>query len=305
MKFYRSKIAKILLVLLAFFAVSKFCRKQTDGFRVIKTQAATPFNPSWENPPLSTTESEEIQNILSQKFHFLGSGVQSYAFLSDDGKTVLKFFKHYHMWPNTQLLQKISLPLNFVENTVEERHKRMSYIFNSCKIAHKECEEQTGVFYLQLNPSPGFPKIRVFDKLNIAHEIDLKTTPFLLQRKAVPLCPYISQLMKKGDVQEAKKSIESVLILVQNRMQKGVLNTDRKFCRNVGFFEGKAIHIDIGSFDKSSPLQDPAIIQEEAEKELLEFKVWLKKEHPMLIEYFEESFNSFFNDDKKNLTIPA
>jgi hypothetical protein len=71
-----------------------------------------------------------------------------------------------------------------------------------------------------------------------------------------------------------------------------VLNTDRKFCRNVGFIGDRAVHIDIGSFAKTN--LDPKLMEEEAAKELHDFKEWLRKEYPSLLDHYETTFTTVF-----------
>jgi hypothetical protein len=195
MKFFRSQFAKFLFFILAFIALGKLCRTQTGGFKTVKTVGDMPYNSAWEMS--SFTQEQAVQEVLKQKFYFLGSGVQSYAFISEDGKSVLKLFKHYHMWPNTQLLRKVHLPFHlneWCEKTIQEREKRMSCIFSSCKIAFEDCPEETGVYYLSLNLEKKEGSLTLIDKLGIAHTLDTKNTPFLLQKKAIPLFPYFSEL---------------------------------------------------------------------------------------------------------------
>lgn len=298
---WNKRLVKILTAILLFCGTERFCRMQTEGFQVIKTRAVLDYHPGWDNAPLSFHEQEEIDHILSQPFYFLGSGVQSYAFISKDRKTVLKLFKHYHMWPHTQLLKELSLPFGFDhlrEKVIQERQRRVSFIFDSSKIAYEKCLEETGVFYLHLNASSTFKRsLTIFDKLGIQHELELDNTPFILQKKAEPILSRISELMKKKKEEEAKKCISTFLHLIYHRCQKGILNTDRKICRNIGYVEDQAIHIDIGSFMQFTASPTPQSIHDEVVRETLEFKEWLRKKHPGLVESFNQNMQELFSNE--------
>ena len=61
---------------------SFFCPFSADKFKL-----DLPYNAKWE------VEQIPIDSILSQRFYFLGKGLQSFAFISEDGCYVLKVFR--------------------------------------------------------------------------------------------------------------------------------------------------------------------------------------------------------------------
>ena len=87
-------IFKITFFILSFVGLAYFCEAQTKGFRLQEILSDIPNNPSWDVEPLLAEQQKEVVQNLNQKFHYLGSGNQSHAFLGEDGKTVLKFFRH-------------------------------------------------------------------------------------------------------------------------------------------------------------------------------------------------------------------
>ncbi|NGX26325.1 MAG: hypothetical protein K940chlam6_00241 [Chlamydiae bacterium] len=89
------------LFFIGFIAVERFCHKQTQGFQLQKIQADLPHNSDWETLLPGDHTSQRLQTILSQPYSFLNSGGESYAFVSKDGKYVLKFFKLHHMRPKS------------------------------------------------------------------------------------------------------------------------------------------------------------------------------------------------------------
>ena len=93
------KLYKILLSLLLFFAVAHFCHTQTDGFTIQKYLLILPVMKNGKTEPLNQEEKLNLEGILGQKFHYLSAGGSCYVFESDDGQSVIKFFKHHHLNP--------------------------------------------------------------------------------------------------------------------------------------------------------------------------------------------------------------
>lgn len=272
---------KVLLIPLLFFACERLIRTQTDGFRIEKTHFEYTTNPTW-----NTDTSATAPEVLQQSFHFLGSGVQCYAFLSEDQTTVLKIFKHYHLWPNSSILKKIPLPqpLNHWKNiALEKRAKRIDKIFASALIAYNNLPDKTGTFFLNLNPTgTSYPNITIYDKIGVRHSLDLNKTPFLLQKKADLIFSYLENHPK-----ETKGIIDSLFHCLRNRCYLGITNHDPIVHKNFGVIAGEVIEFDIGSFEQL-PLADNSLyFHREVFYETLEVENWLRRHRPEHLEYFE------------------
>lgn len=276
------KIFKIFLIALLLFGLEKGIRTQTDGFRVAKIIADFSFDSRWE-----ISEQSLPENVLNQPYYFLGSGVQSYAFLSEDGETVLKVFKQYHLPPSSRALKQIPMPkfLKSWQNSIlANRQKRIESIFSSALIAYRDLSKQTGVFYLNLNPTEKrHPKVEIYDKIGIKHVIDLDQTPFLLQRKAHLLFSYL-----KFHKDEIINVIDSLFDCISNRTQRGIVNSDPIVHKNFGIIDGEVIEIDIGSFVSDPQMKKPLFSKRELFLETLELKEWISKNSPEFSEYFEQ-----------------
>ena len=96
MRKYFKKIIVLCLFLLLGFLTAKFCHRATDGFAVVNVYAPKGDHSKWDTP-LSSEIKAEIDPILSGCFTYFSCGSQSYVFLSEDGKTVLKLFKFQHL----------------------------------------------------------------------------------------------------------------------------------------------------------------------------------------------------------------
>jgi len=260
------KIAlRIVVALVILVGLERFTRGQTKGFRVHKTISDHPFNPDWE------LDNTTVPSELNQKFYFLGNGAQSYSFLGEDQTTVLKIFKHYHCWPSTKILKK--LPGSW--KVIPHREHRMKSIFGSVLLAYKKLPEETAIFYVNLNPKQNlYPQITLYDKIGIRHTIDLNQTPFVLQKKAELLYPYLTQ-----HPDEAKAIIDSFFACLKARNLQGIANSDNHVGRNFAVYDKKVVQIDIGSYSLGKP----------SDQNDVEFQNWIIKNRPDLEEYYHES----------------
>jgi len=304
-------ILKFLLVTSLYVGLQQLIEMKTRGFSLDRIQADDlSFQQNWETPPLSAEEEREVASLLSQSYRLIGSGSECFAFMSADGKAVIKFFKLDHIRPvylhrgllaedhsalagtvSHHPLTELSLPSPFdkgLKRILGIREFRISRTFNSLKLAYDGLKEETGILYLHLNPTAHLKqKITLYDGCGIAHEIDLDTTPFFLQRKAIPVEQHLAALKEASSDEEAKKSIHSLIDLMRIRCKKGYADRDI-LNRNLGFIGLKAIEIDSGSFFKNSAMREPWLYKQEIFYATLELKMWLKKHYPEMVSHLEQ-----------------
>jgi hypothetical protein len=278
-------ILKVFLFLFSFWAVQRFCHKQTEGFELYKIRSEQEIESPALSPSLSDEDRAALQTIFSQPFYFLASGGQSYAFISQDQKTILKFFKNHHIrfW---QWLNRLPLPTSlesYRQKMLRKKQHQSPAFFESCKISYLEFRERTGLIYLHLHKAPCFNRqLTLIDKLGIAHSIDLDSTPFALQKTAEFTKPKLKKLIVENDITAAKQCLESLLGLMVERCQKGIRDRDPNFRRNVGFIGNQAIEIDIGSYSKDESLKTPEKFKEEVLDKTQKLKRWLQRKSPEL-----------------------
>ncbi len=278
MRIFLKKLKKIFLILLIVGSIERFCRLQTDGFRMKRRKVLIQLRQS-------SLSMRKLQKCLKDLFLFLGSGVQSYAFVSADGQTVLKLFKHYHIGPSNDLT--ISWPKQvkrWCTCISMQRSKRIKAIYDSHRIAFATLREETGLLHLQLDPCLG-PTVILYDKIGIRHEIDLSHTPFVLQNCATPIFTSLQEELKNGQLTRAKTKIDSLLVLIKNRRSKGILGSDPVLYRNFGFIDTQAIEIDAGSFTQDFLRVSPFILRKELYLVTCGLQEWLAKHSPELAEY--------------------
>ena len=176
----------ITLAIAAYIGLDLFCSKQTQGFRPYLILSNLPNDSRWETPPLSLAETEEIHNRLNQTFTFLGSGGWCYAFLGEDQKTVLKFYKHSHL-----SLKEILCNFSFEKLLLrsppwpENQPYFQEMNFKSCMLLYTQIKQRTGLIHVHLNKTKGlYPPVTLIDAIGIKHTIDLDQTEFLIQQRA-------------------------------------------------------------------------------------------------------------------------
>jgi hypothetical protein len=265
---------KLILSLLLFFAVERFCHSQTGSFSLPKMLL---------DAPLATIN--PAPEFFSQPLTFIGAGNQFYAFETADHQYVVKFMKFSRTRP-LPWLEKISLPsfLNtWKQNYLAQRAKRLANLTHSSNLALQYLSEETG-----LVPCPPAKKtILLIDKLGIHHQIDLARTRFLVQKKAESFTIYFQQ-----NPSEAKHLISSYIQTVASQCKKGICNLDPVIDRNYGIVDRKIILMDVGSFLSHEKLKTSVGVRQEIFMELLPLREWLQDHHPKYVADFDHELKN-------------
>jgi len=304
-------ILKTIAALVLFLGLQQLIELKTRGFWLKKIVASDIlYQPSWETDTLSSEEMSRVDNLLNQPYRLIGSGSECFAFMSEDRQTVIKFFKFDHVrytYLNRGLfredhsifagkfsdhpLTRWELPNPFqqsLKRLLGIREFRIQRTMNSIKLAYDELQEETGLLYLHLNPTDYFHRtLSLYDGNGIRHEINLDQTRFFLQKGAVPLERHFSLLRKQGKHEDARKSIDSFLKLIQSRCKKGFADRD-PLNKNFGFISNKAIEIDTGSFQKDPEMNKTWNYKRELFYVTLGLKSWMKKNYPEMVDYLEK-----------------
>lgn len=257
----------------------------------------------WEVAPLGVAEQQEVDLRLNQPFYYFGSGGQSIAFLGEDNKTVLKFFKHGHLRPQL-LLKLVPLP-KFLEmwrlRTLLKTERNLTPIFESVLLAYRELKEETGILYLHLNKrQKQHPTVKLIDSTGYVHFLDLNGTEFLVQNRAECLLEHIDALMVQNEFVQAEKTIDTLLNSLASLMQRGIGTSDPALRRNVGFYNDQLLFFDIGSFIRDPELKKGEIAYYEIVQKTKRLSRWLKKHHPSLYTYFISEVSRYEkNSDRK------
>jgi hypothetical protein len=291
MKKFRTLLLTALATTALYYYTAQLCDTQTDGFSVARIHSALPYRSEWESPPKSDAWQEELKTACLQKFHYLGCGGQCFAFGSDDGKYVLKFFKHRIRTPYSFLFNTaLPGPLNQIRlRKLDKALSKLNRDFSSYKIAYEELREETGLIYIHLNKGTALNQsVKIVDKLHIEHQIALDEVEFILQQKADLVHDHLRNLMQRGDEQKARKALHDILQVIVSRSQKGIYDEDAKIHRNFGFVGDKPIFIDVGRFTHDPSRKNPDVYKRDLATITRRLRSWLEENQPDLVTPLDE-----------------
>lgn len=232
---FRSKILwSFLALLLTLWGAHFAYHSKTLGFSVAKITSDFSYHPEWD---VKNQDETQLGSLLSQPFRYLGAGSQSYAFVSEDGKTVLKFFRMKH--------QIFHVKDFFMGDRSQERKENLFSIYASHKIAFEEMKEDAGLIYLHLNKTNHLnKKVKLIDRLHRSYTVDLDQVEFVVQERAELIFDRLKRLLH--DHNGLNNALTEVMQLVQRRIDKGIADHDKAVTHNFGFVGDRAIQLDVG-----------------------------------------------------------
>jgi hypothetical protein len=280
---YKILIINAMLLGIAAYGAGRLYYSLTGGF------AVTHILTDWEKEslplPPPNKEQENISAILSQPFHYLGKGCQSYVFLSEDKTHVIKFLK-YQRFRVPFYLKWLSFidPVNAYRLKKEAiKRGKLEALLSSWAIAYDDLSEQTGVIYLQLRPDRQLKgTFTLVDKLGFTHEIDPADAVFLVQKSAVMLCKEIGEKTALGQTEGAKALLDRLLVMLTKEYALGFGDNDHALMQNTGVVDGKPIHIDVGQLAKNEKFKEVPFRNQELVSKTYKFRIWLAKHYPEL-----------------------
>lgn len=260
------------LLCVSIIAGERLCHFLTDGFYEYRITSSFPPQEEWissQSPP---------EGALTQPYHYLGCGAQSFVFSSEDNQFVLKFFKH-HRWRKA-------------EKACYRHHTLMSALY-----ALKYLHDESLVEYVHLNcDTVDLPTVKCRDRLNKVHSFDLNKYQFIIQRKGVTLKERLLLKKAENNLEGAKKDLHQALNLLTHCHHKGTTNHDPNMPRNFGFVGDLPIVIDSGAFWNYQGETQQKLSYEELHKGTFQLIQWTKKEFPALTQEVEAWIEHYLND---------
>jgi len=276
------KVAFTFLALCSVFFLYRFCQSQTDGFSQNRILFPKQMKVATTTPPLM------LEKVLDQPFFYLGKGAQAYAFASEDGHYVLKFFRQGKA---NHPLEPIAfvLPKQWKERlsaTVSKRKTRLDKEFASYRLAGGLLRKETGLLFLHLDPTSGFGKtITLYDKIGVKQQIDLDKVAFVLQKKADLLYPTLERWVRCGEKDKAKQALTNLINLLEKRSKLGVYDKNPDLKTNFGFINTQPIQFDIGRFSIDFTRKDEAVYRDDLIRITDRLCKWLNSFAPELSEH--------------------
>lgn len=284
----------IVLAALFIFVLARIYYALTDDFRLSNITYALPYEEGWKvAEPLSDQE-QEITGILNQPFTYLGKGAQSYVFASADGQYVLKFFKFKHLRPSPFIdaLPSIGYLKKYKERQIARKERKLFGVFKAYKLAYDLDRSESGLIFIQLNTEDNPERhVTLIDKIGIKRTLDLQNYPFILQYKGQTLRVVLNDLLKKGDIETAKKRLSQILDLYAGEYEKGIYDHDHGIMQNTGFIGDRPIHLDVGKLTREEAMRDKEIAKKDALLVVEKMMFWVSKNYPQYREQIADSLN--------------
>ncbi len=242
-----------------------------------------------EEAPEDFVLTKELDKILSQEFHYIGSGSQTYAFHSSDGAYVIKFFKNKHLIPKQwlSLCRYVPLLKNIYERKVLAREARCRQLTASCLQASKFLSQETGVIAAHVRTSSSLNKrLTLSDRNGHKHRLLLDDYVFVVQKRAKPLEHYIRECVAKGALHKARMGIKALEQLIDQRCRKGFYDRDQGVVTNFGFIGDQIVQIDFGRLIYENNTLDSKFIIQEKMRVINKLRAWYADNQPELGDVF-------------------
>jgi hypothetical protein len=294
MNFCIKVIARLVLfaaILACVFAFARVGQHLSGGFRVDKIKTTMLEDKSYGNSAVD----EDILAILDQPFTYIDKGSQTYVFESEDKNYVIKFirFNRYRQPFWMSYLNKTDAQKKYVAGRIVHKHKSFTSSLTSYNIAEKYLQDNTGIIYSHLAQSDNInKKMRVKDKVGRKMVVDLDTTGFILQKKAIPLTSFLLNIKQKDDDIALREIIISFLRMICSLYEKNIVIRDYNCVKNAGVLDGCVINIDLGSFFAKDNLEDKQEFTREIRNFTKHFVKWSNRNNfPLALLIFEEELN--------------
>lgn len=288
------------LALLSIVALIRGFERLNDDFAMRHIQIEIPYHADWILPAPESGEQALINQILAQRFVYLARGHQSYVFISEDNKYVIKLLKLDRLKVNP-LFSLVPLPSaleNWHNKKKALKQGKLEHLLNSWQLAYTNLRNETGLIAMQIIPNNFYnQELVIIDKLGFEHRVDLNETMFLIQKKTALLAPTINQQMIDGKEDEAKRLLAELISLYHSEYRRGIAENDSHPLRNTGVIDNHPIQIDFGQFIYDEKLHDNDFLAKELRYKTKELVRWLEKNHPSLAEYFKEIIKESFQHE--------
>lgn len=287
-KIVKSWPVKIGIILCLLYGGMRAYFNLTDDFRISNITYEVPYNSSWEVSLKSKEEKDHLNEILQQKFYYIGKGAQSYAFASEDGNYVLKFIKFKHLKPSFWVETFSFLPQveKYRAKQSKRKNKLLNSVFDGYHLAFERHKEESGLIFVHLNMTMGqYSSVTLIDKLGLKRTIPLDQIVFFVQEKVKTTRIVFDQLLKEGNLPLAKQRIGQIFSLYGQEYKKGIYDRDHGIMHNTGFAGERPIHLDVGKLTEDPRMKETKFAKEDFEKVLVRFNAWIKNNYP---QYYNE-----------------
>ncbi len=247
-----------------------------------------PFNAAWETAP----PDEKILLILNQPFTYLAHGNQSTAFISEDGRYVLKLFRYPRSrFPLVQKLKAWTAKIVHRKPKKNDLYGKVSKTFTAAYLAYAEASAFTQVLFCHLNLTENqLPIIQL--KAGRTYRLPLDSFRFVLQKKVTPFAEAL--LSAKKEPKRMHQLIDSLVDLLICRSALGIRNSDPNLAPNFGFLETQAVEVDFGNYRKAPQTRTELV------NYFNRFEHWLSQNAPEYLFYLKDLRSNLEKMEERN-----
>lgn len=266
-------------------SLDRYFLKLCDGFCVRNIYSTL--------PPVSSPDLSPCPSF-HQPFYYLAKGHQSYVFLSQDNKYVIKFYRFpSHLRPFPWLnhpLSHLGSRFGLKRKEIQKyNHQKLASSFASYALAYKELEKESALLYIHLHPTSHLKQtITLIDPLGACYLVPLDKMHFVVQQKVDLIFPTLERFLASGQHKQARELISSIVHLLATQWRKNITNNDPILEKNYGCIGTRAICLDVGRFVKK-PSSLP--LHEEVHHLAHSLASWLKEKDPELFHFYLEEIH--------------
>ncbi len=274
-------------------------------FQIEDITSEVPYRKEWELHLPGTENQVVLSAFLDQPFSYLGEGGQSYAFVSADGKYVLKFFKFHRFRPSKLFSSLPNIPPfdYYIERHAARRENKLQKAFTGYQLAFKLHNQESGLLYAQLNPLSNPLYARILTPQGNIEKINLQHSPFVIQKKGEMLSDSMKQQLDSGNVEGCKNLIDKLFTLYRVEHAKGLLDQDRGLMHNIGVsYDQQLFHLDVGKFTYTENIKTPEDSIQELQQLAFKLDKWIKNNTREHYEPLHQHIRSHFKDNSWTFT---
>lgn len=279
-----------LAIVFVFFSARVYYRL-TDDFRLVHITHNLPFYLDAETV-VTAQDKELLDKISKQPFTYIGKGAQSYAFLSEDGEHVLKFFKFKHLKPHwlVQYLPNIGPFKEVKEKSIARKKRQFHSVFDGYQLAYDRHRKESGLLYIHLSSTNEIGQsVELFDKIGRRHILDMDANIFVVQERVVVNRHAMKEALNNGDLALAKLRIHQIVNHYLAEYDKGIYDRDHGVLHNMGFIGDRTIRLDVGKLSRAPRMKEQENWEPDLKIVALKYHHWMKDKYP---EYYDEVISS-------------
>jgi len=276
------KLSILFLLVVFCLGVGRTWYWATDGFRLSRIEG-------FEEIGKERAFSEEAEVALSQRFFYLARGRQCFAFVSEDGKYVLKF-------PRLDRYKDRILFCAFPSSSDQKRQSNLSRkerLFDSFEIACDQLQEDTAILAMYNAPKTG-KEVEIVDRLGRKVRLPLEKTGFILQRKLPLFKDVFQEAFANHDLKEINRILDRLLAVVVRVADRGIVSKDGSFLKNFAFDEKQAYQIDVGSYYRMDHLPSNEVFAISIHSNVETLRAWLRHKDPAFLALIDEKLDQIY-----------